>query len=274
MLAMALALIAAPAFAADIARPVYKAPPAPVVTYNWTGFYVGGNAGWYNFDTDQTSRPANDLTAAAWTACFNAGSCVRNFGGQSGDGFIGGVQAGYNWQTSNVVFGVEADWNWTSKSGTASIARNVAFIPEFTGTATTEMDWLGTVRGRAGILVSPNLLAYATGGWAYGQVNRTFNAGYSTLGQTYSGSSKEILNGWTLGGGIEWAFGNGWSLGAEYLYVKLNGDGGYTSSAYGSGCNASFCQYAITSTDVTENIVRAKLNYKFDWGKAPVMAKY
>lgn len=270
---VAVSLAPAATYAADL-KPVYKAPPPVVAVYNWTGFYIGGNAGWYEIDTNMVSAPANAATAGFNAACIAAGACPQAYGSSSASGFIGGVQAGYNWQVQNWVLGVEADIAWTGKDATQSVAVTTGGFFPFAGSHVTSQDWLGTVRGRAGVLFTPQFLVYGTGGFAFAKVDRTYNAAFPTFVSTWSGSSSDTLTGWTLGAGIEWALGNGWSIGAEYLYVKLDGGDNFLTSVQGGACNGTNCTFTITPSDITENIIRAKLNYKFGYSKAPVVAKY
>jgi outer membrane immunogenic protein len=107
------ALAAGPAFAADLARPVYRAPVVYAPVASWTGFYVGANAGYAWGDSDVTSIFAcpsgvcpfrNPVNLATFTA-GGTGSASK------GSGFTGGVQAGYNWQVGNIVAGAEVDYN-------------------------------------------------------------------------------------------------------------------------------------------------------------------
>jgi outer membrane immunogenic protein len=82
----------------------------------------------------------------------------------------------------------------------------------------------------------------------------------------WGGSSTDVLSGWTVGTGLEWALGNGFTLAAEYLYVRLNGGNGFVTAPQDAGCvpgGIPSCQFRITGSDLNNNIVRAKLNYKF-----------
>jgi outer membrane immunogenic protein len=106
------ALVGTPALAADMAAPVYKAPPPPAPIFSWTGFYVGGNAGaeWTRSNFTSFLDPTGGFFTAASYAFINSmgnGSAHRT-------GFIGGGQAGYNWQTGNFVIGLEGDIDWLS----------------------------------------------------------------------------------------------------------------------------------------------------------------
>lgn len=226
----ALTLGALPATAADIAnRPVYKAPVAIPVVYNWTGFYIGvsGGGGW---GTSEHTFP---------------GGTHGPF--DTSGGLVGGT-VGYNWQAGNWVFGAEADFSWADIKGTTAGSP----IPCLGGTCGTTIRDLGTARGRIGYAWDSALL-YGTGGFAWGNVHG-FETGFD------SGSSTNT--GWTVGGGLEYGFTPNLSAKIEYLYVDLGND-----VLYGSGFGSPH------SVDTTTSIVRAGLNYRFNWG-APVVAKY
>ena len=108
------------------------------------------------------------------------------------------------------------------------------------------------MRGRVGYLVTPTLLLYGTGGFAYGQRERFQRSNTST--------------GWTAGGGVEWLFAPHWSAKAEYLYVDLSSSG--STAPIPAGTSARTIHPQI-------NVVRAGVNYHFNWGApAPVVAKY
>lgn len=195
----AIALGASTAYAADLApMPMYKAP-APPPAYSWTGFYIGVNGGFggNKFDYPATVGPVSG------TASLKS------------SGFFGGGQVGYNWQLSPLwVVGVETDFDGANINGnaTASTAFGGA-------TAGTTIDWFGTVRGRAGALVTPNALLYATGGWAYGHTTTAASAGLLGVGAATSLGVNQ--SGWTVGGGLEYALNSWLSFKTEYLYVDL-----------------------------------------------------
>jgi outer membrane immunogenic protein len=298
----ALALSAGAVFAADLPSrkeaPVYI-PPPPLLT--WQGFYVGLNAGY----TWSDSNSVNVFTGVAQFDPANigggslAGANASSVGGSAflpitNDGFIGGGQIGYNYQFSSAfVVGLEADIQGIAGSkntaSTGSLVGIVGFPANSISTAITaskSIDYLGTVRGRLGYLFTPTLLVYGTGGLAYGGVNsntgvfQTVNgpsAGITTaLGGT--GSFSDTLVGWTAGGGVEWMFAPNWSAKAEYLYYDLgtiNYGGGILVNAYTAPGPVAFYTDAVrTSAHFNGHVVRAGLNYHFNWGAAPVVAKY
>ena len=211
-----LSLAASSAYAADIPARVAPITPPPVVT-TWTGFYVGLNAGygWTNVGID--NGPSSDL-----------------------NGFVGGGQVGYNWQSGNWVLGVEGDFQGSSQSTSDS-----AFSPILGTTLTVDQDipWLATLRGRLGY-ASGDWLFYATGGAAWVNYKLTVSIpGTSVEDDTTKGA-------WTVGGGVEWMFVPKWSAKLEYLYIDT-GDTSVTLSG------------VTFDGRVKENIVRAGLNYHF-----------
>jgi outer membrane immunogenic protein len=258
---------AIPAMAADL--PVKAPPPvlAPVLT--WTGFYAGLNGG-YSFG--RSSRELNFVTATG-AAIIPAGGVVTT-GGTDLEGGLFGGQIGYNWQSSpNWVWGFETDIQWANQRGSATfVCPALGCVPGLgllppgvTGTAAVvdqKLEWFGTARGRAGFLVTPTALLYATGGLAYGSLQSNvlltgFNAAGAPLAATFGGSN--TLVGWTVGGGVEWKFMPGWSAKIEYLYMDIESTSNnvFLTSPAGTGIGAN-----LTSR-VTDNIIRGGFNYQF-----------
>jgi outer membrane immunogenic protein len=130
-------------------------------------------------------------------------------------------------------------------------------------------DWLATIRGRIGFLAAPTWLVYATGGAAIAEVKGNFNF-TDTFGATESVAIRDTRLGWTAGVGTEYAFGGGWSLKAEYLYVDL-GRSTATSTNLLDGVTQYPSNVFTHSVDLKSNIVRVGVNYKFG---GPVVARY
>ncbi len=232
------------ASAADLGRPVYKAPPPlspPPPVYSWTGFYVGGNIG-YGWATTDPGSISFYEPASVFVASIPGISDKLN-------GAIGGGQIGYNFQFNNFVLGAEGDFSGTGISG--SVTDSVHGY-----TAETKIDWLATVRGRAGVAFDRTLV-YATGGVAIASVKTTLNDGYTS--GIITTSSTPTYVGWTVGGGVEMAFWSNWSAKAEYLYVDLGSKQNNFYEPHPPGWPR------ISSTaSATANIVRVGLNYKFN----------
>jgi len=176
-----IALGMAPAIAADLpARAYTKAPAAAIAINNWTGFYLGAMGGY-------AKENADDFALSG--------------------GFAGGT-AGYNWQTGNVVLGLEADAAWADVGATVGVPGLAS--ADYTIRA------MGTVRGRVGYAFD-SVLLYGTGGYAWSD-NRLSATLFGA-----SGSDSQFHSGWTVGAGVEVMFAPKWSVKAEYLYKSLEG---------------------------------------------------
>lgn len=239
--ALAATSLAGSAFAADLpSRKVAPAPVyAPVPIFTWTGFYVGLQAGavW-----DKVSYTGDNgylysllfpvATTTVWTGYNNGGSTKT--------GFVGGGHVGYNWQVGSFVFGAEGDvegasvWNGGLRS---------------------------SIRGRLGFALDRALI-YATGGLAIASRAGTIATG--TWGYNWGGNTSSTRVGWTVGGGVEYAFTPNWSAGLEYRYSDFG-----TNNNNGGWLNVG------SRIRLTENAVRARVSYHFNTGySAPVLAKY
>lgn len=242
----AVSFCAAPALGADLA---VKAPPlVPVAT--WTGCYVGFNAG---YGWGKVNNNVNYLPSAP---AFGEPPVTQS---NSTQGALGGGQVGCNYQYgSSWVVGLEADYDFTDISGSAKtlIPPGIQAANVFGNDA---IDGLGTVRGRIGFLVAPQWLVYGTGGLAYGRVDTSTSFVFANgVSYIYPGSAT-WKDGWTAGGGVEWAFASHLSLKVEYLYVSLGSLGTKVSSINGNP------NFAVTSTysTIAENILRVGVNLKF-----------
>jgi len=209
----------------------------------WSGWYIGGNIG-------------GSFGIASDSATL-AGVPVGG-GSPRLDGVVGGGQIGYNWQANAWVFGLEADIQGTSEDGSNSAGATVIIpgAPAATGTLNygEKLPWFGTVRGRLGFLPAPNWLIYGTGGLAYGEVDTNTTLTSGALGVSNNFDTTRV--GWTAGGGVETFLSRNWSAKVEYLYVDL---GSFSNTFTGLGTFTP----ATLSTHVTDNIVRAGLNYHF-----------
>ena len=227
--------------AADMPAP-YPAPQPPASYYpaaapfNWGGFYVGANGG-YGFGTSGWSAPPVSFAGFIIAPAVATGSF-------SPRGFLAGGTLGLNLQNSAFVVGVEADGDWANLNGSSSNA----YCSSVTAGATCETKsvFFGTLRGRLGYAFG-RVLVYATGGLADGKVQ----AGYNPPA-TFDGATNF---GWTAGGGLEVAFAENWTAKVEYLYVDL----GSMTCNTAANCGAS----VPITIPLTENIVRAGINFKF-----------
>ena len=190
--------------------------------------------------------------------------------GKSNTGFIGGGQAGYNWQTGAFVLGVETDFDGTTLGKTFNFtslpfAATTALPGDIlTVNAKANLDWLGTTRARLGYVATPDnrLLIYATGGVAYGGGSSSFTAFDSFNDLLFTGSPSSSRVGWTIGGGVEYAITNNVTIKGEYLYYNL-GSTTFTSVPTGAFATAFPGIVATNKYTFDGSIVRAGVNYKF-----------
>jgi outer membrane immunogenic protein len=290
---MALALAARSAFAADLpslkAPPAYVPPPPPL----WTGFHFGLNAGgtWAaSTTTNFASAPflINGVENAPWAAAM----AITGTGALSTNsaGFIGGGQLGYDWQFSDrFLAGIETDVQGLAGASNSASALTLAPAPAaglnlLTSVSSGKsLDFLGTARARLGYLITPTLLAYATGGLAYGQATSTTNffqtvpnddPGYLLIGAS-QGRYSQMRVGWTAGGGLEWMFLPQWSAKLEYLFYDL-GAGSYPVAVATDWELTNLLAATATQarTRFDGHVVRVGVNYHLNWGVAPIVAKY
>ncbi len=167
--------------------------PEPVAAPTWYGPYIGVHAGggWSSVD---------------WTYIV-AGTTADH----DGSGAFGGLQAGYNFRTGNLVWGLEADISGANIDG-----RTPCPNPSFS--CDSEISWLGSVRLRAGF-TSGAWLIYGTGGFGFGRVDIS-----TTSAANVTNGTERTLTGWTAGGGVEFIVDQNWSIKGEYLYYDLGDD--------------------------------------------------
>jgi len=276
--------MAGQAFAADL--PARIAAPAPVAPlYTWTGFYAGLNIGgaWGRSNaTTGTDCSAIDVPpgyicsrlSITPAALANAALVTASgTGPMSAGGVTGGVQAGYNLQHGNFVYGVEADFGAFSLKGARQAA--AGYLPgvtvgppaSFVIGSSFSTDWLLTVRGRLGLALPSEMLLYATGGLAVTELTVTnfFGDNFFPPPATVSESARasKVKAGFAIGGGLEKALGNHWSVKGEYLFVdfgKVTVAGFIASPGIGLG---AYAQGLSTSADLTAHIARVGVNYRF-----------
>jgi outer membrane immunogenic protein len=245
---------AMPASAAEISpAPVYKT----AAVHNWTGVYIGVHQGY----ALSGGQPVQVSSLPSPVATGQADFDVRF----DSKGFLGGGQAGYNWQVSPTwVVGVEADLSYSSVKGKARFTEITSFgVPAPPGSfqdVSEKLNWLGTLRARTGFLANDRTLLFVTAGLALGSVKYS---GFQDLGDPmfqYAGAVTKTKLGWSIGGGGEWAMSSNWSAKVEYLYYDL-GDETIVQDRVAVIPNDPF---KIVSTFETKgHILRAGLNYRF-----------
>jgi outer membrane immunogenic protein len=247
--AVALAGLLAVSAAADAADlPVAPAPVYLPPAFTWTGFYVGGNVG-VAFTQDHWSE-----------SLFLASMGSEASGGR----VIGGGEAGFNYQVGWFVIGVEGDFDW---GGNSMNAANSVFIPPVGNIQVLANEtWVSTVAARFG-LAADHWLFYgkAGGGWVG---SKGFTVNNTTTGASVTGLGSATTGGWLVGGGIEWAVTDHWTVKLEYDYVRL------TNQSFTIPGTAPFLA-GDTFSNARANLQMAKVgvNYLFNWG-SPVVARY
>ena len=212
------------ALAADAIVEVAPEPVIPI--FSWTGAYIGGQVGYLWGDAEIT------------------GPFEGAFANPDADDWLGGVYGGFNYQMpNNVVFGGDVDFAWTG----ADSFEPWAVIGDGSG-ANFELDWEGAVRARLGYAWD-RFMPYIAGGVAFGRVTvESIDPAGALLA-----SSHDTLTGWTIGGGMEYAFTDNLLFRAEYRYTDFGeGDFDLTPDGFIQG-----------TSDLTTNDVRFGLAYKF-----------
>lgn len=211
---VAAAALASVAGAADLPRRGAPAPyAAPIYTFTWTGLYVGAHLG-YGWGSDRIAE----------IGVPGAGA------NPSLDGLLAGAYLGANWQMNQFVLGLEGDLEYSGGRGTVAVGAPFTVATGFT----TDLNWQGSLRGRAGFAVD-RALFYVTGGFAFADMDRTtFDPAATRISSTKSG--------YTIGGGLEYAFTNNWLGRAEYRYSDF---GRVTDLVNGNNYRHNIDQHAV-----------------------------
>jgi outer membrane immunogenic protein len=246
---------------------------------------------------------ANPAIGTATEAAAFAGANSFKGQGVAQGGFIGGGQVGYNYQYGqSFLLGFEADIQGTGINGQGNTngfapwadAQGATNGYLTNGTVQAGINWMGTARGRVGYLITPTVLTYVTGGLAYGGTyvktfpntieTSTANGGSAYNEAIWTQNSQQNFNvGWTAGGGAEWMMAPNWSIKGEALYYDL-GNTTVSNTAYNatpaypynSATTASTNPMGGSSTRAYYQgvIARAGVNYHFNLGSMPVVAKF
>jgi outer membrane immunogenic protein len=208
-----------PTFAADLAaKPVYtKAPPPAAVApvYDWSGFYIGANAGYGQGRDCRT----NDTTGLG-LGCYNP------------SGAIVGGQVGYRWEMNSWVFGLEAMGDWADLSGSTQNLGNPF------NSISSQTDAFGLFTGQVGYAWN-NVLLYVKGGAAV--VDQRFDFVSNATSNVIASSGYDTQWGGTVGAGVEFGFAPNWSVGVEYDHIFLNGrDLAFTNTVTGATLPSQF----------------------------------
>jgi outer membrane immunogenic protein len=259
--AMALAATTLPSAAADLgARPITKAPvAAPIAAYNWSGCYIGANAGgkWANGDSVLTIGTLPVVDVLGTTTGNNDAS------------FMGGGQIGCQWQSGAFVWGLEGDIDATDiNRGVVATAFGPAGFIIPGDSIDFRNRWQASIRGRIGYAWD-RFMIYATGGVAFAEVKTTVGlAPVPFAAPTVFFTDSSTRTGGTIGGGFEYGITDSLSLGVEYRYSKF-GDNDITGSPL------LFAVPVLASTSFSTSEVTARLNWRFNWfGVGPVAGRY
>lgn len=225
--------------AADIVPPAPASAP-PYYTplpFNWTGVYVGGNAG--------GAFTQGDVTDSRFGLNFNS---------RSNGSFIGGGQVGFNYQIGAPVFGIEGDFDWVAKNDAGSSVATPAGIVEATA---HNAPWITILAARFGYALDHWLFyGKAGGGWVG---NNGLTLTNVKTGASISGSNNN--DGWLLGAGVEWAVTSNWTIKAEYDFFGLS------NSSFTVPAQAPFlARETISAGNRNVQMVQVGFNYLFNWG--------
>jgi len=237
------------------AMPVYDTPSS------WTGFYAGvfggaafnpSDAGVIEIDQDLDGNFSEPLVAPL------LGAFGSNFIGSNDAGFTGGIEAGYDYQMDSFVFGGVVDIAAVDYQ-----SRQSAFSSTPASyTQQTDIEYLATVRARAGYLVTDYVLAYVHGGLAIGGVDTSFS---STNPNGRSRGGDDTMVGFQVGAGVETKVTSNVSIGLEYAYTNL-GDTDFTTR-FNNGpfaaVNPAGADLRGSDQTVDFHTVKASLKYRF-----------
>jgi opacity protein-like surface antigen len=228
---------------------VYKAAAPAVRPWTWGGYYIGANAG-YAWASD----PFNNRLVNNTVPLFGIDSA----------GFVGGFQAGVNWQSGSLVGGLEIDLSGSDIKGSTTNSTAGPGVVE-QATQTDKLDWFGSARARLGYLVTPDVLLYATGGPGWARMAADQETVRTLIGfpppTTTSSVIPTWLFGWVAGAGVETRLWNtNWLARLEYLHYDFGS--GSSSQNFPSGGGLVV---VTTSGHLTNDVVRAGLSYKLDW---------
>lgn len=238
LLASTILFAAGKVFAADAATDLPSPETAPA-GFVWTGGYVGLNVGFGGGKVKH--RASSDVFPGVGSGDFDS------------NGFLGGVQAGYNYQIDRWLIGVEADFQGSGLNGDGPVLFDGMPLPI---TAGTKLDWYGTMRARAGGLVTDRFLVYATGGLAYGRTKSYLDLDLDGGGHIRQTATK-TKTGWTVGSGAEYAINDRVSLKTEYAYTDLGQANIFSGKLGQDGPLADF------DRKISFHSIKVGINYKF-----------
>jgi len=242
--------------------------PSAATPYNWTGWYVGATAGasWGQYHPNTSTAPlAAGVIDAAGAQTIKA------------NGFVTGIEGGYNWQIAYVLLGVEADLQAVSLDGavaSGALGDPTAASGRFFVTSYGDTDWLFTARPRIGLIATNGWLFYATGGLALTRLQTDFSfvSFINTpqgLGQAAAESGKldTLKSGYAAGAGFEMPLTNSLTVKADYLHVGFGNTAGVSTASI---LTPTFSGQVFNhSSALNADMVRVGLNYHLGNPAAP-----
>ncbi len=241
---------------------------------DWSGLYVGAQAGWRGGNTDWRATSLRDGPIC----CGGVQAPIDSSSPWQADlsSFRGGAYAGYNWQFGQWVYGIEGDFAWADADANhdnlpGCSVNPIGCIVGFGAagsrdSASIDAKWDASLRARLGFLVSPSLLLYGTAGVAWEKIESTgvcsgstsfYCATFSTSDDVRS--NRSTLTGWTIGGGLEGKLTSNWVLRGEYRYADFgHEDGVFRFDQDGTGDNTY--RYRMSGQ---EHIVTVGIAYRF-----------
>jgi outer membrane immunogenic protein len=234
--------MAGSASAADLgARPYAPAPVYVQPVYDWSGFYIGANAGWGSSHN-------------CWNNVTSLGTLVGAEGCHDATGAVAGGQLGYRWQAGGWVFGLEGQGNWADLSGS-----NISALSG--GQNRSRIDSFGLFTGQIGYAWN-NALLYVKGGGAV--TDSHYDVFVAPGGAFASGSGDQTNWGAALGAGVEFGFAQNWTAGIEYDHLFM---GDQTVNFFAPG------NFGVGTDRVRQDVdlVTVRVNYR--WG-GPIIQKY
>jgi outer membrane immunogenic protein len=279
------ALAGAVAFAFAVPALAQPAAGAAPGTVDWSGLYVGLNAGWNGANTQAqpgsaTTQQLSGVNAGAGAVTVPPATFPTKQMDFSSSNFAGGGQVGYNKQYGHLVLGVEGDMDAVDNGRAYQNSAYALPATGLTSGSTVDIgryarpDWTSTIRGRVGWATGP-VMFYGTGGLAIADVKQAAFYGYAPTttaavatanpGATYGpygngGANDSVMTGWTVGGGAEWALNRQISVGAEYRHSD------YGHSTYNFGSTGADATSENTRLGFTDDQVLAKVNFRFGPG--------
>jgi outer membrane immunogenic protein len=241
---------------------VQRASAAPAA-FNWSGWYVGLNAGGnWGYSDGSTSAFCSGAGGSCYVASYFAAiNALGSYSSLDTSGFTGGIHGGYNWQSGALVAGIELDFEYLGSEGSRTLSAAAPIAPNTISISqSVKADWLFTVRPRVG-MATGGWLWYGTGGLAVSNLKASWTYFDTTGPYTESASVSATKAGWIAGGGVEAALPGKLSFGIEYLYLKFGSVS--ATGLLGPPATAPLSNVFNHSADLASSIVRVRLNKLF-----------